>query len=97
MAATEAFEEAGVRGALLDRAIGWFGYDKVFADGRCEDAEVELFALSVTEVLDDWPEKDQRDRQWFSPAEAAERIEEAELAALLLVFGALPPDGVRPC
>jgi len=38
MAETEAFEEAGVRGTLLDGSIGWFGYDKVFADGRCEGA-----------------------------------------------------------
>jgi hypothetical protein len=52
---------------------------------------VEVFAMRVTELLDDWPEKTQRQRQWFSPAQAALEVEEEELVLLLLEL-AVPAD-----
>jgi two-component system phosphate regulon sensor histidine kinase PhoR len=83
-AAQEAWEEAGIRGAVEDRALGSYRYDKRRADGSYVPAEVEVFALAVGRLLDDWPEKGQRERRWFAPAEAAEAVEEPELKALVL-------------
>jgi len=97
MAATEAFEEAGVTGALLDRSIGEFSYEKVHSDGQVEAADVEVYALAVAEMLDDWPERQQRLRCWMSPVEASDLIEEEELAAMVLVFGTLPPETYGTC
>jgi 8-oxo-dGTP pyrophosphatase MutT (NUDIX family) len=83
-AAQEAFEEAGVRGEVEDVALGSYRYEKRRPDGPSMPAEVEVFALAVRELLDDWPEKAQRERRWFGPAEAAEAVDELELKALLL-------------
>src|SRR5688572_6613863 len=95
-AAQEAFEEAGVRGEVEDRALGSYPYDKRRADGSTVPAEVEVFALRVSEELDRWPEKNQRERRWFTPAEAAEAVEEPELKALLLDQAARLPVQARP-
>ena len=48
---------------------------------------MEVFPLRVESVSDEWPEKDQRRRQWFSPAVAAALVDEPELKVLLLAFG----------
>jgi len=45
-----------------------------------------VFAMEVTEVLDQWPEMHQRARQWLSPQEAVALVEEPELAALIRTF-----------
>lgn len=65
-AANEAFEEAGVKGRLMEPSLGSFTYAKW--DGVCT---VEVFALAVDEVLDDWPERAERARRWLPAAEAA--------------------------
>jgi 8-oxo-dGTP pyrophosphatase MutT (NUDIX family) len=85
-AALEAFEEAGLAGEIESRPIGAFSYLKRRAtrgDIRCE---VSVFPLRVDREEKDWPERRQRTRRWFSPAEAAEVVEEPELKALILGF-----------
>jgi hypothetical protein len=44
---------------------------------------VSVYLLAVTEELADWPERQQRERAWFTLAEAAERVDEPELRDLL--------------
>jgi 8-oxo-dGTP pyrophosphatase MutT (NUDIX family) len=83
-AAEEAYEEAGVRGGVQPEPLGCYHYDKRLKSGAAVPAEVHLFPMVVTEEAGDWPERHQRDRQWFSPEAAAEAVEEAELKALLL-------------
>lgn len=83
-AAQEAWEEAGARGVVGETALGIYRYEKRRPDGSSVPAEVEVFALSVHELLGDWPEQKQRERRWFTPAEAAEAVEEPELKILLL-------------
>jgi 8-oxo-dGTP pyrophosphatase MutT (NUDIX family) len=87
-AAQEAFEEAGIRGPVEPGPIGRYRYDKRRASGRIEEAEVDLFPLRVTEVLDEWPERTQRERRWFAGEEAAAAVAEADLAALIRTIGA---------
>lgn len=87
-AALEAFEEAGLVGDIAPDAMGVFRYRKRLPDGALVKCEVDVFALRVAEVLDDWPERTQRRRQWFTFAEAAALVEEEDLAALLLRLAA---------
>jgi 8-oxo-dGTP pyrophosphatase MutT (NUDIX family) len=85
-AAQEAYEEAGVRGEMSAQAIGNYGYRKRRRDGARKRFRVDVFTMEVTEVLDQWPEAHERARQWLSPAEAAIRVDEPELAILIRTF-----------
>lgn len=87
-AAVEAFEEAGVDGVVAEQALGTFGYDKVLKSTEIRAVTAALYPLEVVILRDHWPEKGQRERRWFTPAEAAETVQEPELAALILDFAA---------
>ena len=80
-AAAEALEEAGVRGTVSDQSLGTYQYSKW--GGTCT---VEVFAMAVTTELDDWPEKSLRSRKWVPLEEAAEMVEVAPLAGLILAL-----------
>ncbi len=86
-AAQEAWEEAGVRkGYFTDVPLGRFHYDKRLDSGAVEPLETLVYAVEVTDLRDDFPEADQRNRQWFPAAEAATLVDEPELRALLSSF-----------
>jgi 8-oxo-dGTP pyrophosphatase MutT (NUDIX family) len=87
-AAREALEEAGITGQIGSERIGTYHYDKRLSDDTDRDCNVEVFALEVVEQLDTWPEQHQRRREWLSTDEAAERVAETELRALIRDFGA---------
>ena len=76
-AAKEAWEEAGVRGALVPGPIGSYRYEKW--GGTCT---VEVFVLRVEEWADTWPEPYRR-RRWAGLEEAAGEVREPDLAALV--------------
>jgi len=90
-AGREAFEEAGAVGVLSDKPIGGYRYDKRLKDGRVKALDVAVYSLEVTELLDDWPEMDERERRWMMPAQAAMAVQEGALAALLLSMAVSPP------
>ena len=81
-AAQEALEEAGVLGTAVPEIIGSYVYHKRRRRGATA-VRVSVFVLAVTEELADWPERHQRERVWFTPAEAADRVDEPELRDLL--------------
>jgi 8-oxo-dGTP pyrophosphatase MutT (NUDIX family) len=81
-AAAEAWEEAGVRGRILADELGAYTYDKQ-REGIRLTVRVIVYLLEVTEEEGTWPEMDERQRAWFSPAAAAEAVVEPELKALL--------------
>ena len=83
-AAQEAWEEAGIKGETVAEATGAYPYEKRRVGGAFVPAEVLVFAMRVGEEAEDWPEAKQRERRWFSPAEAAEAVDEPELKDLLL-------------
>lgn len=89
-AAIEAYEEAGVRGRTVKTALGTYEYDKRIEGGavRCR---VRVYPMTVERLEDEWPEKAQRSRRWFSPLDAAERVDEPELRALLRDFALTIP------
>lgn len=85
-AAQEAFEEAGVEGRLFADSIGLFTYDKILDDGTAQPCVVSVYPVAVEKLHAIYPEHGQRRRRWFSPAKAAARVDEPELAAILSAF-----------
>lgn len=79
----EAWEEAGVRGAIADVPLGSFGYDKVLSPKKVQPCEVEVFALHVASLQDKFPERKQRRRKWFATEKAARKVNEPQLRNLL--------------
>jgi 8-oxo-dGTP pyrophosphatase MutT (NUDIX family) len=81
-AAQEALEEAGVLGTAYAESLGSYVYQKRRRRGAMA-VRVTVYLLTVTEELADWPERQQRERAWFTPAEAADKVDEPELRDLL--------------
>lgn len=88
-AATEAYEEAGLIGQAFDRCLGVYSYIKPLDRTRAPCVGM-VFAVHVTQELDDWPERRQRKRKWFSLRKAAKKLEEPELSHIVLGFDPLP-------
>ncbi|GGE95985.1 hypothetical protein GCM10007285_24590 [Stappia taiwanensis] len=82
-AAEEAWEEVGMVGTMSEKAMGSYGYNKRLDNGFDRRVRVSVFPLRVTSQADNFPEKGQREMRWFSPEEAAQRVHEPELSALL--------------
>jgi 8-oxo-dGTP pyrophosphatase MutT (NUDIX family) len=85
-AAREAYEEAGLRGEVLEHSIGVYTYRKVVAAGRAIPCAVRVYPLEVREMLKRYPETGQRRVKWFAPDKAARRVMEAELKVLIRDF-----------
>lgn len=108
-ASREAFEEAGVIGDLSPAPVTTYRYQKVLDDGSQARCRVAVFAMNVRGTLSHWREKGQRKRQWFSLEQAADRLNDAELAAFVRTLddqperlepfrcagGRMPPPGAR--
>src|SRR5438876_1413113 len=60
-AAREAFEEAGVVGAVARHPVGSFAYRKRLRSGRVVLCEVHVFPLRVRHQTKLWPERRQRE------------------------------------
>src|SRR5919199_4304691 len=82
-AAYEAEEEAGVRGAVCPTPLGSYRYRKRRSSGASVMTDVDVFPLAVRGELSEWKEAGERERRWFSLADAAEAVEEADLADLI--------------
>jgi 8-oxo-dGTP pyrophosphatase MutT (NUDIX family) len=82
----EAWEEAGLVGNLRPEPIGSYLYEK-----WCGVCHVTVFAMDVTEMKQDWPERQVRQRIWTTPAGAVERIDDAGLVDLLYETFQLAP------
>ncbi|AGI73141.1 NUDIX hydrolase-like protein [Octadecabacter arcticus 238] len=84
-AATEAFEEAGVRGKIEPRPIGVFSYYKVHSKNELPCIAV-VYPLKVKNVLRTWPEHKERNRKWLSRKKAAALVDDAELSQIIMRF-----------
>jgi 8-oxo-dGTP pyrophosphatase MutT (NUDIX family) len=80
----EAFEEAGVVGIVGRNSIGTYLYEKRLTGGRVVICEVLVFPLEVERQQDDWPEREERRFQWFSPDDAANAVREPALRDIIL-------------
>ncbi|KAF2322987.1 hypothetical protein GH714_032651 [Hevea brasiliensis] len=74
-ACREAIEEAGVKGILRELPLGVWRFrsksrqDLCTLEGGCKGF---MFALEVTEELENWPERENRDRKWLNIKDAFE-------------------------
>lgn len=82
-AAREAWEEAGVVGRIHRSEIGRYHYQKDQDEGFSVPVDVHVFSLTVRKLADKFPERHERERKWFSPAQAAELVAEPGLAQIL--------------
>ncbi|MEO1536568.1 MAG: NUDIX hydrolase [Pseudomonadota bacterium] len=85
-AATEAWEEAGVKGKAAPVCLGIYSYNKYLGKGETLPCVVAVFPIRVKKVTSSYPEADQRTRKWVSRKKAAKLVEEPELAAMFLNF-----------
>ena len=81
-AAREAFEEAGVVGRIVSEPAGSYTYWKRMSDHFIL-CEVTLYLLEVERQLDSWAEQGQRRSQWFRLEDAADLVDEPELATAI--------------
>jgi 8-oxo-dGTP pyrophosphatase MutT (NUDIX family) len=85
-AAREAYEEAGVKGAIEKTSFGDFVYDKRLKDGSIMSCRVEVFAMQVEKQRPSFPEQGRREVRWFALDDAANVTGEP---GLLPLFGRL--------
>jgi len=88
VAAKEAFEESGIRGVIDDVPVGTYRYTKRLRKESTVECEVEVYVLTVDQLVANWPERAQRRREWFTLAQAALVIDDGELVPLLLKLAA---------
>jgi 8-oxo-dGTP pyrophosphatase MutT (NUDIX family) len=80
----EAWEEAGVKEANINsHPVGIYGYDKRLDGGLEVPVNVTVFETEVTELVDDFPEAEERTRKWVPAQEAAGMVNEPQLQAIL--------------
>jgi 8-oxo-dGTP pyrophosphatase MutT (NUDIX family) len=78
IALQEAWEEAGLVGVLQPDPVGSYLYEK--AGLTCH---VTVFLMRVTDMADDWPERQVRERLWLSFSQALRQIEDLGLRELI--------------
>lgn len=74
----EAYEEAGVRGFIHEPPLGRYLHQRF-----PWPSVVQLYAMEVQEILEEWPEQDIRARRWMSLADAQRNVLEDGLRTLM--------------
>ena len=83
-AAREAYEEAGLLGAVVgEEPIGFYRYEKRGNSRKAAVHEVSVFLFAVERQLRKWPEKAERRTRWFAPDEALTLVAQPGLADIL--------------
>jgi 8-oxo-dGTP pyrophosphatase MutT (NUDIX family) len=83
VATREAYEEAGLIGHVVGkRPLGAYHYEKRLAK-KAVLCQVRVFLFRVGYQHDDWPEKEERETQWFEAAHAATLVDEGGLAQII--------------
>ncbi|MCC1491990.1 NUDIX hydrolase [Cognatishimia sp. F0-27] len=86
----EALEEAGAKGFIGHVPLGTYRYPKILDDGQIIPCVVSVYPMFVEKLKRDWKERKERSRRWFSPKAAAKRVDEEELAQLLMMLHKKP-------
>ena len=85
-AATEALEEAGVKGRVHGVSLGRYKYTRTPDESRKISAEAYVFPLEVRGFAKTFKEKGQRQIKWFSPKKAAMVVREPKLKKIIRDF-----------
>ena len=78
-AVKEAFEEAGIKGNIISKIIGSFYYKK-----NDKEYKVDYYPFEVTEILDEWPERESRERISVEQGYSKKYIFDEKLLEILL-------------
>src|SRR5262249_34103547 len=73
----EAGEGAGVLGSPQPPPVGRYFYEPL-----AQIYQVTVFLMDATDVTQQWPEADRRERRWLPPGGAIEQIEDLGLRQL---------------
>lgn len=84
-AATEAWEEAGLRGVASDRCLGVYADVKPLSR-RSTPVVVLVYPVQVDHTALHWPEAAQRKRRWFAQGLAAARLANPALRRIVDQF-----------
>ena len=79
----EAWEEAGVRGAVANRVLTVIPKRKQYRLAGPIEWQMAVFPLRVETVADDYPEAGERERGWFEVEEAAKLVHPSALGPVL--------------
>lgn len=82
----EAWEEAGVVGTAENLLLGLINAPKSYRLVGKIGWKLALYPLEVEHLAEDWPERGQRERRWFSLDMAAERVRPKALGFLIAGF-----------
>ena len=85
-AAVEAYEEAGVKGAVSEEAIGVFNHKKQMKSGDVVTCRIRVYAMEVNKIAADWPEKSEREAKWCLVAEAQTLVSDPSLRRIIVKF-----------
>jgi hypothetical protein len=72
-----------VLGAVAKHSIGSFSYKKRLKNGGVVVCDVRVFLLEVRRQSKRWPEKQERIIKWLSASQAAEKVDEPRLGAII--------------
>jgi len=82
-AAREGYQEAGLIGRFVGRrSIGIYHYEKRLPTEQFL-CEVHVFLFRVKQQLEEFPEKGQRDTEWFDLNTAADLVDEGWLGEIM--------------
>ena len=82
-AAQEAYEEAGLRGAIETEEAGRFSHMKTRLVGKPLHYRVAVYRMAVKRELKRWPEQRLRERRWFTLDEAMAAVRSTELRTII--------------
>jgi 8-oxo-dGTP pyrophosphatase MutT (NUDIX family) len=85
-AAIEAWEEAGVEGAVHEDPLGTFRYLKILKRRAPRWCVVAVYSLEVAVQHEVWKEQAERRRLWMSVEQAAACVGEPDLAEIIRGF-----------
>ncbi|MCB1424023.1 MAG: NUDIX hydrolase, partial [Nitratireductor sp.] len=83
-ASIEAYEEAGIIGKVANQPLGEYLSHKGLGNGFTVRTNVIVFPLKVSEQVEEFPERGERQHRWLSPEKAAELCGEDGLRDILL-------------
>ena len=77
-AANEAYEEAGIKGEISSDIIG-----SLTRSRQGQKLYVNYYPMRVTEIFDDWAEKDERERKIIDVNEACDMVTDKKLKRII--------------
>jgi 8-oxo-dGTP pyrophosphatase MutT (NUDIX family) len=83
VAQQEALEEAGIVGQAAKRSFGSYQYEKRLSGGDAVTCVVKVHLLSVSDTVEEFAERGQRQMTWMAPRDAAKEVNEPELSKLM--------------